>query len=164
VVADAVRKQTEERRDVLIIEWAEEPWYYVQFPHPATVPSAIAGRPTWDDEPEWLYSEASSDFYRPPPLHIGERGANDMMRLGWRPPKSARDKLEDVYMGGAEVENWFRVFPLNVGQPYESIAVTIVETFRTGFGCADGLLKVDISPSSTLQTSRTHDVFLISLS
>jgi type III secretion system-like peptide-binding chaperone len=159
LLAHAVRKQTEERRDVLIIEWADEPRYYVQFPHPETV--AMTTGHAREGDPEWLYSEAVSDLWLPPALHIGDDGASALEHLGWRPAKSPRDSLTDVYVEGSDTRNWFRVFPLNVGEPYEGIAETIVETFRAAFRCTRGFLKIEMSRSSTRRGFKTDETYLI---
>jgi hypothetical protein len=116
-IAQAIRRQTRETLDFLIIETDRERNYYVQFPCPSS------------DHPSSLYCEAVSDKHLAPEDQLGEAGAERLRSLGWLEPEGSR-------------ENWYREFTLQSDSDFDGIAVILVQTLRQVYGYRDGDLAV----------------------
>jgi hypothetical protein len=78
-IGDALRRQTRETLDFVIVCSDPARNYYVQFPSPG------------DSHPPSLYCEAVSDKWLEPEDRLGEAGAGRLRSLGWRDPDGRHD-------------------------------------------------------------------------
>jgi hypothetical protein len=118
-IADALRRQTRETLDFLIVCSDPARNYYVQFPWPG------------DSHPRSLCCEAVSDKWLESEHRLGEAGAERLRSLGWSDPEGRHD-------------NWFREFELHDEEDFERIAATLVQTLRAVYGYAGGPLEVQV--------------------
>lgn len=118
-IATALRRQTRENLDFLIV--CSDPLrnYYVQFPSPG------------DDHPRSLHCEAVSDKWLDSAHGIGESGAARLRSLGWSDPDRRHD-------------NWFREFSLHGDEDFERIAATLVHTLQEVYGYDGGAVDLGL--------------------
>lgn len=119
-IGAALRRQTSERRDFLIVTSDAVRNYYVQFPHPG------------QRSPESIYCEAVADEWLKPEHQLGEAGAAHMRALGWSEP-TRRSR------------NWSRKFQLRDDSDFATIAATLVETLSAVYGYEGGPLEVRVA-------------------
>lgn len=119
-IAGALRRQTREQRDYLIVMSDPKRNYYVQFPHPGA------------ESRDVLYCEAVSDEWLDSANELGEAGASRLRALGWSDPE-------------ANSPNWSREFLLQGGADFEQIAATLVETLSDVYGYDGGPLDLQIA-------------------
>ncbi len=135
-IAQALRFQTVEARDYLIIWGDRDRNYYVQFPSPQ--------RPGPSGLPPSLHSEAVSDLYLTPENALGKQGAKCLLGLGWDAPTSAQALRR--YVVGGETANWHREFGLPGDEAFRSIADVVLKTLSNAYGYSGGSLELDIAP------------------
>ena len=137
-IEQALRLQTVEARDYLIVWGNRRRNYFVQFPSPE---QSAAG----SGLPPSLYCEAVSDLYLSPENALGARGAERLLDLGWVEP-TATPASTQLYAGPRNYRspNWSREFDLPNEAAFARIAQALLVTLSSVYGYSGGPLELEI--------------------
>lgn len=127
-IARALRQQTVECRDFLILEAAGSNNYFVQFPSPSEK------RLPPGELPLELFSEAVSNEFLEPPNRLSVNQEGRLRTLGWSDPGPVRFSA-----GWTISPNWWRIFPLGSDDRFQEIAATVHATLVEVYGHRGGL-------------------------